>query len=43
LAAMKWQVDALPASFLVNKDGDVVAINPEKDELEKKIKELLGL
>ena len=43
LAAIKWQVDALPASFLVNKDGDVVAINPEKDELEKKIKELLGL
>ena len=43
MAAMKWQVDALPSSFLVNKDGDVVAINLEKDELEKKIKELLGL
>lgn len=43
LAAIKWQVDALPSSFLVNKDGDVVAINLEKDELEKKIKELLGL
>ena len=43
MAALKWQVDALPASFLVNKDGDVVAINLEKDELEKKIKELLGL
>lgn len=43
LAATKWQVDALPASFVVNKNGDVVAINPEKDELEKKIKELLGL
>lgn len=43
MAAMKWQVDAIPASFLVNKDGDVVAINLEKNELEKKIKELLGL
>ncbi|HET9746496.1 MAG TPA: TlpA disulfide reductase family protein [Chitinophagaceae bacterium] len=43
LAAIKWQVDALPASFVVNKNGDVVAINPEKDELEKKIRELLGL
>ena len=43
LSAVKWQVDALPSSFLVNKDGDVVAINLEMDELEKKIKELLGL
>ena len=43
LAAMKWQVDAIPASFLINKDGDVVAINLEKDELEDKIKELLEL
>jgi thiol-disulfide isomerase/thioredoxin len=43
LAAIKWQVDALPSTFVVNKDGDVVAINPERDDLEKKIKELLGL
>ncbi len=43
MAAIKWQVDALPASFLVNRNGDVVAINLEKDELEKKLKELLGL
>lgn len=43
MAAIKWQVDALPSSFVVNKNGDVVAINAEKDELEKKIKELLGL
>ena len=43
MAASKWQVDAIPASFLINKNGDVVAINLEKDELEKKIKELLGL
>ena len=43
LAAIKWQVDAIPASFLVNNDGNVVAINLEKKELEEKIKELLGL
>ena len=42
-AARKWQVDALPSSFLINKDGDVVGINLEKDDLEKKVKELLGL
>ena len=42
-AAMKWQVDALPSSFLINKNGDVVGINLEKDDLEKKIKELLEL
>ena len=43
ITATKWRVDAIPASFLVNKDGDVVAINLEKKELEEKIKELLGL
>lgn len=43
MTAIKWQVDAIPASFLINKNGDVVAINLEKDDLEKKIKELLGL
>lgn len=43
MSAIKWQVDALPSTFVVNKNGDVVAINPGKDELEKKIKELLGL
>ena len=42
-SAIKWQIDALPSSFLVNKEGNVVAINLEKDELEEKIKELLGL
>jgi len=42
-APIKWQVDALPTSFLINKSGDVVAINLEKNDLEKKIKELLGL
>lgn len=42
LAAAKWQVDAIPASFLIDKSGTVVAINLEKNELEGKIKELIG-
>ncbi|HEY0433321.1 MAG TPA: TlpA disulfide reductase family protein [Chitinophagaceae bacterium] len=43
LSAAKWQVDAIPASFLVDKDGNVVAVNAEKNELEDKIRQLLGL
>jgi thiol-disulfide isomerase/thioredoxin len=42
-SAAKWQVDAIPASFLIDKDGNVVAINAEKKELESKIRQLLGL
>ena len=42
-SAAKWQVDAIPASFLIDKNGDVVSINAEKKELENKIRELLGL
>jgi glutathione peroxidase-family protein len=33
----------IPASFLIDKNGNVVAINAEKKELENKIRELLGL
>jgi len=42
-SAAEWQVDAIPASFLIDKDGNVVAINAEKKELEDKIRQLLGL
>ena len=42
-SALKWNVSGIPASFLIDKDGNVVAIDPEKNELEKKLKELLGL
>jgi glutathione peroxidase-family protein len=42
-SAYKWNVEAIPASFLIDKKGNVVAVNLEKDELEKKIKELLGV
>ncbi len=43
MGAAKWNVNAIPASFLVDKNGNVVAIDLDKNELEKKIKELLGL
>ena len=43
VSAAKWQVDAIPASFLVDREGNVVAINAEKKELEDKIRQLLGL
>jgi thiol-disulfide isomerase/thioredoxin len=42
-AAIKWGIEALPTSFLVDKNGDVVAINLEKKELETKVTELLDL
>lgn len=41
--AVKWQVEAIPASFLINKNGDVIAFDLEKNELEKILKELLKL
>ncbi len=43
LTAIKWNINAIPASFLIDKDGNVVAIDPEKQELENKIRQLLGL
>lgn len=42
MAAMKWNIEALPASFLINREGDIVAIDLEKKELEKWVKGLLG-
>jgi glutathione peroxidase-family protein len=43
LTAIKWNINAIPASFLIDKDGNVIAIDPEKQELENKIRQLLGL
>jgi thiol-disulfide isomerase/thioredoxin len=43
MSAAKWNINAIPASFLINKNGDVVAVDPERGELEKMLKELLGL
>ena len=39
--AADWNISVLPTSFLINKKGDVVAIDPEGKELEKGIRDLL--
>lgn len=39
--AADWNISVLPTTFLINKKGDVVAIDPEGKELEKGIQELL--
>ena len=38
---MVYGVDAIPASFLIDKDGIIRAINPEGSELDHKIKKLI--
>jgi peroxiredoxin len=43
ISAAKWQVYAIPSSFLIDKNGNVVAVDLENQELENKIRELLGL
>lgn len=40
--ANRWNIFQLPTSYLINKSGDVVAVDPEGKELEKSIKELLA-
>ncbi|MBL7744875.1 MAG: TlpA family protein disulfide reductase [Chitinophagaceae bacterium] len=39
--AINWNIYQLPTSYLINKKGDVVSIDPEGKELEDSIKELL--
>jgi peroxiredoxin len=39
--AIKWQIDAIPTSFLIDKEGRLLAMNLEGKELEKALKYLL--
>lgn len=39
--AVKWQIDAIPTSFLIDKEGRLLAMNLEGKELEKALKYLL--
>ena len=39
--AADWNISVLPTSFLINKKGDVVAIDLQGKELEKSVKDLL--
>jgi hypothetical protein len=38
---MDYGVDAIPASVLLDKEGNIIAVNAEGNELDKKLKELL--
>jgi thiol-disulfide isomerase/thioredoxin len=39
--ATDWNISQLPTSYLINKKGDVVSIDPEGKELEESVKKLL--
>ena len=39
--AIDWNIFQLPTSFLINKKGDVVSIDPEGKELEESLQKLL--
>jgi thiol-disulfide isomerase/thioredoxin len=39
--ALNWNIFQLPTSYLINKKGDVVIIDPEEKELEESVKKLL--
>lgn len=40
-SARRWNISVLPTTFLINKKGDVVAIDPDTKELDKAIAALL--
>lgn len=40
--AKKWNIAALPTSYLVDKEGRLLAMDLEQNELEKVLKELLA-
>ena len=39
--ALAWKIDMIPASWLLDKDGKVLAVNPTKAQLEGFLKQLL--
>lgn len=40
-SAVNWNISVLPTTFLINKEGDVVAVDPSDKKLETAIKDLL--
>ena len=40
--AIKWRVSALPTSYLIDKEGRMVAMDLEGKDLEKALKDMLG-
>ena len=43
VAALKWNIEAIPSSFLIDQLGNVVAINPDKEKLESIVRTLTNL
>lgn len=41
-AARRWNITSLPTTFLINKKGDVVAIDLEGKELDRAVEKLLA-
>lgn len=40
--ARKWGINAIPTTFLISKEGKLIAMDPEPKELEKALKILLN-
>lgn len=40
--ASKWQISALPTSYLIDKEGRMIAMDLEGKDLEKALKDMLG-
>ena len=40
--AISWQVEVIPTSYLINKEGKLIAMDLDPKDLEKVLKEILG-
>ena len=40
--AISWDIRAIPTSYLINKEGKLIATDLEGKELEKALKDILG-
>ena len=39
--ALEWKIEQIPASYLIDQQGKVIAIDPSKEDLENHLKNLL--
>ena len=39
--AVKWKIEQIPTSFLLDQQGKVIALDPGKDDIEAQLKKLL--